>query len=222
MKKIQILTAGILSVCLFTTVLSACDKNPEAEETTTVADTAASDSVLPTNEDGTAYSMGDDGYKYYIYDTPSDEAVENTDAPQSTGHTIMSLTTVAKTTEKKEIKTDKSTKKNETTTKKSISDETVKNESKGISVLSKTTPVKRGNSASVTIMGQAGKSYSIEFYKDSAAVSTAIGLADKTADADGLVTWTFDVGYECEAGNRKIIIKEKGSDNFVQTSITVE
>lgn len=220
MKKIQILTAGVLSVCLFTTVFSACDKKTESTETTTVAETTSS--ALPTNEDGTAYSMGADGYKYYIYDTPSAESTEKADIQQSTGHTIMSLTTAAETTKKSEIKTDKATKKNETTTKRSVSDETVKNESKGISVLSKTTPVKKGNSASVTIMGQAGKSYYIEFYEDAGTVSTADGLVSKTADSDGLVTWTFEVGYDCEAGNRKIIIKEKGSDNFIQTSITVE
>lgn len=220
MKKIQILTAGVLSVCLFATVFTACDKKTDNEETsTTAADTTAT--VFPTNEEGTAYSMGADGYKYYIYDTPSAETTEKSDV-QSTGHTIMSLTTVAKTTEKKEIKTDKSTKKNETTTKGSVSDETVKDEIKGFSVLSKTTPVKRGNTASVTIMGQAGKSYSIEFYSDADTVSTANGLTPKKADSNGFVTWTFEIGYDCEAGNRKIIIREKGSDNFVQTSITVE
>lgn len=220
MKKIQILTAGILSVCLFTTVFSACDKKNENTETTTVSDTAAS--AFPTNEEGTAYSMGADGYKYYIYDISSTESTENADIPQSAGHTIMSLTTAAETVKKSEIKTEKSTKKNEITTKRSVSDETVKNESKGISVLSKTSPVKKGNSASVTIMGQAGKSYSIEFYKDADTVSAADGLNSRTANSDGLVTWTFEVGYDCEEGNRKIIIREKGSDNFVQTSITVE
>lgn len=220
MKKIQILTVGILSVSLFASVFSACDKKTENTETTTVADTTAI--ALPTNEEGTAYSLGADGYKYYIYDTPTDETTERTDNAQSSGHTIMSLTTAAKTTKKAENKTDKPSKDNKTTTSKSVSDETVKNKSKGISVLSKTSPVKRGNSASVTIMGQSEKVYSIEFYSDANTVSTTSGLNNKTAGSDGLVTWTFEVGNNCEPGNRKIIIREKGSDNFVQTSITVE
>lgn len=221
MKKIRILTAAVLSLCLFATVLSACDKKPDS---TDAATTGADETtlVLSTNEEGTAYSMGEDGYKYYIYDTQPAESTEKSDVQQSEGHSVMTITTAAETTGKSEIKTDKVTQKNETTTKSKVSDEIIKNESKGISVLSKTSPVRKGNSASVTIMGQAGKSYSIEFYKDAGTLSAASGLGSKTADSDGLVTWTFEVGYDCESGNRKIIIKEKGSDNFVQTSITVE
>lgn len=225
MKKITALTAAVLSVCLFALVFSSCDKtNDKSKKNTdnnTTANQAADSSALPTNEDGIAYSMGADGHRYYIY--PDNETeTESSNIAQPTKQTLIEKTTEAETNKATVSKAEKTTKKNDTTAKSNISNETVKNESKGISVISKTSPVKKGNSASVTIMGQSGKTYSIEFYKNSSAIASADGLGTQTADSNGLVTWTFEVGYDCEVGNRKIIIKEKGSDNFVQTSITVE
>ena len=42
------------------------------------------------------------------------------------------------------------------------------------------------------------------------------------ADSNGMVIWTFEIDDDCESGSRKVIIKEKGSDNFVQTSINIK
>lgn len=218
MKKIQILAVSVLSVCLFSAVFTACDKKTDNSETTETSSNIISNTV--ESSQSVSFSMGADGYKYYIYESDNTET-ENV-GQQVTNHTLLTFTKKAETTKKTETQTAKPTKKDETTVKSNVYDETVKSESKGISVLTKTTPVKKGNTATIAILGQAGKSYSIEFYKNASSVAASAGLSSKTADENGMAVWTFDIGYDCETGNRKIIIRENGSDNFVQTSITIE
>ncbi len=219
MKKIYTAAAVFIAVSSLITVFSACQKKVEEETTTLSVPTYA----FSTNVDGTAYSLGDDGYKYVINTQTQADIKEKTTQNQTPGHTVMTLTTVAITTgnnkknEANENKTEKAT-----AEKNNISNETVKNESKGINVLIKSDAVPRGSSATVTIMGEAGKTYSIEFYKNGNTVSTANGLSNIKADENGMATWTFEVESDCESGNRKVIIKEKGSDNFVQTSINIK
>lgn len=219
MKKIRFFSAAVLSVCLFAAVFSSCDKTDKITSDS-ISSTSKAASGTTESTQGVSYSMGADGHRYYIYNYYETET-----ATESITHTIKPPANIesAKTEAAKSTsKAKKTTKNNETTVKNSIHNETVKDESKGITVLSRTTPVKKGSSASVTIMGTAGKSYSIDFYKDNSSLYQTNGLGQQTADRNGLVTWTFTVGYDCESGNRKIIIKEKGSDNYVQTSITVE
>ncbi len=225
MKKIHIIASVILSACIFSAVFTACDKNAVNDETATGSETQTTEnrtlSEFPTNEEGIAYSMGDDGHRYYIY--PEDEATaEPTTAAPTKKQTTSVKTTKVKTTKAQSTKAEKTTKKAVTTTKSNVPDVTVKDENKGFQLLMKTPSVKKGTTATISILGQAGKTYSIDFYKNQTETASYSGLESKTADENGMVVWTFEVGFDCDAGTRKILIKEKGSDNFVQTSITVE
>lgn len=92
----------------------------------------------------------------------------------------------------------------------------------GITVITKTSPVSRGNGASIIIYGTPGKTYSIEFYESGDNAVKSEELSDKTADDNGFASWTFKIAENCESGNKKIIVREKNSNKFVQTSITVQ
>lgn len=102
------------------------------------------------------------------------------------------------------------------------SDETVPEKSSGVNVVFKSDTVEKGTTASIMIQGDPGKKYIIEFYETSSNVADYSDLAEQTADENGFVTWSFRVPTNCESGNKKIIVKEKGSSNFVQTSIKVK
>ena len=102
-----------------------------------------------------------------------------------------------------------------------VYDEKVSEKSSGINVVFKTDSVEKGTTASVMIQGEPGKKYSIDFYISPTETADYSDLADQTADENGFVTWTFNIPSNCSAGSKKIIIKEKGSDNFAQTSINI-
>ena len=95
--------------------------------------------------------------------------------------------------------------------------------SNGISLLSKTSPTSRGTQASVTVMGTPNKEFTIEFYENgNDNLSKSAEFKAKTSNSSGIVTWVFTVPTSCGSGNNKIVIKEKGSKNSLQTSITVK
>lgn len=104
---------------------------------------------------------------------------------------------------------------------KPVYDEKVSEKSEGINIVFKTDSVEKGSSASIMIQGEPGKKYSIDFYTSPTDTATLSSLEDMTADENGFVTWTFNVPMSCEPGNKKVVIKEKGSDNYAQTSINV-
>lgn len=128
-----------------------------------------------------------------------------------------------KTTKKvSPVSTVKQTRAETTSAKKPVSNEIINEESKGINIVFKTEAVEKGNTASIMIQGTPGKKYSIDFYVTASDIADYSSLADQTADENGFVTWTFNVPTSCESGNRKIVIKESGSDNYIQTSINIK
>ena len=127
-----------------------------------------------------------------------------------------------KTTKKAVPSTAKQTQAINSTTKKTVSDEIIKEEAEGINIVMKNESVEKGNTASVMIQGEPGKKYSIVFYTSPTETANLSSLEDKTADENGFVTWTFSVPMSCESGNRKIVIKENGTDKYAQTSINVK
>lgn len=95
--------------------------------------------------------------------------------------------------------------------------------SNGISLLSKTSPTAKGTQASVTVMGTPNKEFTIEFYENgNDNLSKSAEFKAKASNSSGIVTWVFTVPTTCGSGNNKIVIKEKGSKNSLQTSITVK
>ncbi len=143
---------------------------------------------------------------------------------QATKHVPVSYipqSNAPKTTKKTESATEKQTQQLNTT-KKSGSDEKINDEAKGISIVFKTASVEKGNTASVMIQGEPGKKYSIDFYTSPTETANLSALESKNADENGFVTWTFIIPMSCESGNRKIVVKENGSDKYAQTSINIK
>ena len=87
----------------------------------------------------------------------------------------------------------------------------------GITLLSMSKTVKRGNQATVTVKGTAGITYTIKVYY-ATTVSQASGLEPKVAAEDGTVTWTWRVGSRTKEGTHKIEII--GGDHKLTLSFT--
>ena len=92
--------------------------------------------------------------------------------------------------------------------------------SNGLSVQFKSSPVIKGNDATIAVNGTAGKEYVIEVYRNDKDTLTSDNLKPQTAAASGVVSWTFDTD-NCNVGYRKIINREVNSDKHIPTSITV-
>ena len=97
----------------------------------------------------------------------------------------------------------------------------IEEKAKGISLVTKSSTVMAGNTATIMIQGNAGKSYSIDFYETESSKASYSGLEDKKADENGFVSWTFEIDKDCESGNHKLYVAEKSSGNYIQTYITV-
>lgn len=197
--KLKIMAVIILVASMSITVFTAC--NSDKTETTTVSQTQT---TKPQATD-------------YTYNTILTKAESKTEYI----HTVPPIPT-----EKEEKTTNPSNDKTnplyEETTKKKTTGGIVAEESNGLNIITKTTPVSVGSSATVIIQGAPNKKYTIEFYKTETETASYKGLAEIVSDSSGFATWTFEIGNDCEQGNRKIIIKEKNSYNFIQTSITVQ
>ncbi|MGN0547008.1 MAG: hypothetical protein ACI4I3_06710 [Acutalibacteraceae bacterium] len=248
-NKIRILSAVLVIAAFAITAFSACggkDKKPseavssaadssvsESEFVSVVSETEKTDSSSQTavNESSSTSakaasakpssstppeSVRSDGtYTYYYYNekTTERQAEKKTD---SANKTTASQTVNSTKADNQPAKT---TSKPAATTSASAKIEEISN---GVSVITKTSPVGRGDSATVIIMGKPGAEYGIEFYESDNKAASYSGLESKKADSSGVASWTFTVGRTCESGERKIIIKEKNSGNYAQTSITVQ
>lgn len=194
-------------------LITAC--NSETADETTASDLSAQPdkSVAETVKGSVTHSFADD--------VTASSSSENSEVTVSAAQTAQ----ISTKTEKNESKTTKSNSVS-TTASQTAPDKTTKGEkideiSKGISLLTKTTPVAVGNSATVMIQGSPDQKYTIEFYETPSRKSESKDLSAKTADINGFVTWTFPIDSSCEKGDRKVIIRENGSSNFIQTSITI-
>lgn len=200
-NRIKLLSAAVLILSVMFSVLTACGS--DNTETTTASQTSETTKIHATD---------------YTY---------NTIAPVTENATEYVHTVPPVPTEKEEQKTQPHSQKtssaaSDTTTKKASSDSKVDELSNGLFIITKTSPVTKGNSATVVIQGTPRATYSIEFYKNDKEKASYEGIREASADSSGFVSWTFTVEDDCESGERKIIIKEKNSDKFIQTSITVQ
>ena len=114
MKKIYAAAALLVAGCSVITVFTACNKN-----NTDVSPSGAPEKPVEfsTDEYGTAYSVGDDGYKYVIETNQASE--ESTGKNINTGHSFTFPPSVDETTKQKTTKADSDVTKKETTTIKS-------------------------------------------------------------------------------------------------------
>lgn len=150
--------------------------------------------VAPTQKPTVVYTYADSTPVSYTYNIAG-----NNNTPANEGN---DSATNAKTTAKKKL-------------------EVIEEKSNGISLITKSTVVMAGSSATVMIQGNAGEKYLIDFYETSSSKASYKGLETKTADENGMVTWTFRIPDTCESGNHKIYISDKSAKNYIQTYITV-
>ncbi len=211
-SKLRAVSAAVLAVCSAAVLFTACgeksENTPPSSTASSVAETAAINAV--TKEQTLPFTKAEilSQNEYYTYYKPATDKA--TIAYTYVQHTVDNSETQANN------KNDKPTQ-NAPALNEEISE--IRN---GISIVTKTTPVIVGNSATVMIQGTPGKKYSFDFYETSSKAADYDGLEDKTADSNGFVTWSFEIKNTCPAGNKKIVIKELGSDKFIQTSITVQ
>ena len=199
MKKIKVFSAAVLILSLIIGVFTACKKDEQTQETTTTAAT--------TEAATTEYN----GYSYPEVIFTEETQVRSTHTPPP-----------VPTKKPKETKASSgASSESASTTVKNISNDKISEENNGLHILSKTTPVIKGNSASIIITGTPFAEYTIEFYETATKKAAYSGLGTEKSDSNGIATWVFTIESDCEAGNRKVIIREKNSDKYIQTSITV-
>ena len=98
---------------------------------------------------------------------------------------------------------------------------TVPEKSNGLSILFKSDNVSKGSDAAITVNGEKGKEYTIEVYRNGNDEKlTSDSLKPVKADDNGFASWSFSTS-NCDKGYRKIVIREKNSDKYIQTSILV-
>ncbi|MBR4726318.1 MAG: hypothetical protein IK080_00330 [Clostridia bacterium] len=95
-------------------------------------------------------------------------------------------------------------------------------DSHGVSVLSKTSPVQRGSSISLIIQGRASEKYSIEFRLDGE--KAALKADDMKANAVGFITWNIDVPKDLATGVYDVTIRNlaKPDTEYLITHIEVK
>ena len=79
----------------------------------------------------------------------------------------------------------------------------------GLEIVSVTSPVSKGSYAAVAARISPSASCSITVYYKSGP-SKAIGLEPKTADASGMVSWTWKVGIRTTSGTWRIVVNCNG------------
>ena len=92
------------------------------------------------------------------------------------------------------------------------------NSTSNISLVSLTSPVSRGNNATISIKGLPNTAYDIDVMYSSGA-SKASGLEDKTSDSEGNVSWTFKVSSNVKVGTYEVKITD--GENSVSYSLEV-
>ncbi len=221
-NKLYIISAAIL--CL-SVVLCACNKPETVTQTTheskETATTAITETVMKTE---TVTYVDESGYHVVSMVMPSTEKRTMPPVPThayeptyKTETLTQKETTKASVTQKTtHVQTVAQTDKPTATTQ----PVTVRDESNGISVIAITKDVSKGNDASIVISGTVGKEYTIEVYRNNNDLLKSESLASVTAQSPGVVTWNFSTA-NCDKGQRKIIIREKGSDKYLQTSINI-
>lgn len=88
-----------------------------------------------------------------------------------------------------------------------------------LKILSVTSPVIGGNNATLTAKGKPGTEYDIRVVYSSGE-SSAEGLENKTAAADGTVSWTWKVGSRTKPGTYTITVKGGGETDTITITIT--
>lgn len=191
MNKLKIFSAVILIFSACICIFSACKKEEPAPVTTTAEQTSTTKSNGYTYNEN--FSLPEETLTQYVHVEPPVPTRQNNKP--------------------------KATKPAETTKKSNPA--SVEEKANGLNILSKTNPVIKGNDASIIIMGTPNAEYTVEFYEPNGKKAAYSGLDSAKADSSGIASWSFTIDLNCESGEGKVIIREKNSDKYIQTSITV-
>ena len=88
-----------------------------------------------------------------------------------------------------------------------------------ISLISITSPISAGSTASITVQGEPDTDYSITVIYSSGP-SSADGLETKTSDSDGVVSWSWKIGTRTKEGTCRISISGGGKSFSTSIEIT--
>lgn len=83
-----------------------------------------------------------------------------------------------------------------------------------------TSPIKRGNKATLTISTTAGASCNLSYWTPSGNASSADGLGTKTANAQGVCTWTWLISGSTKAGSGTLVVTVDGNSQTLVIVIT--
>lgn len=190
-NALKIISASVLILSVCVTVFSSCNIKDEKDDVTTT--TVRSTDYTYSNEQITIQEQ-----TKYVPDVPP----VPTDPPKKeTEKNIQSETTEIVITHK------------------AVDGGTVDEILSGLNLITKTTPVVKGNAATIMIQGTPNATYSIETDGN---VTSGETLNNAVADSMGFASWTFQTNENCESGEKKIIIREINSDKYIQTSIIVQ
>lgn len=198
MNRHKIYTAVILTLSA-ALLFTACKKDVPDTATTTAEQVSITQSNGYTYNGSVFSTEPVSEYVHVVPPVPTHHKIEKTENAENTE----SVTSAAESSSQK------------------IQSNKVEEISNGINILSKTSPVLKWNNASIVIMGTPGASYTIEFYETETKKAAYSGLKSTKADSSGIASWNFTIEEGCESGERKVIIREKNSDKYIQTSITV-
>ena len=192
-KELKIISATILILSICVAVFSSCNIKTEDDDSLNETSVRSTDYTYK-NETITMHQQTE-----YVYDVPPVPTDPVREEPEENNQTE----TTAKIKE----------------TLKAVEGGKVDEILNGLSLVTKTTPVIKGNTATIMILGTPDASYSIEI--DDKNVLTE-NLKNRNADSAGFASWTFMINSNCESGEKKIIIRELNSDKYIQTSIIVQ
>lgn len=228
-KKLNLFASVILIVCISLTVFASCQKDEAKSTTTTKAESSATTAQAVTVTEQSPVSEGatevityndENGYTIYSYvdvtNVPNNAPVAG---PEENPATTAGTTASASTSSTAPATATTVTPENTTIDPDEFP--TLPEISNGI-ILVRTKYASRGDLVSVSVvMANPNSEYTIEFYETDTRVSDSDGLEPKIASSNGTVEWRFTLDDDCQIGTRKLIIREKGTDNYAQTYIIV-
>ena len=93
------------------------------------------------------------------------------------------------------------------------------NSTSNINLVGLTSPVSRGNNATISIKGLPNTAYDIDVMYSSGE-SKASGLEDKTSDSEGNVSWTFKVSSNVKVGTYEVKITDGENSTSYSLEVT--
>lgn len=233
-NKLYFISSVILCLSI---ILCACGKNETKSETTNAAEETATTSVQATEqttetttEFQTVTYVDESGYHVISKVIPTTQERTHPPVPSHTQAPTYQTEVNTKAPSKPPVNQGQTAVQNNAKPTQSTAEKTTVNVTEpvtvpekinGLNVLFKSNSVSRGDDAAITVNGVAGKEYTIEVYRNGKDLLVSDTLKNKQADSNGFVSWTFPTD-NCESGYRKIIIRENGSDKYIQTSILVK